>query len=670
MFKIKKTFPSRYIAFSAIVFIVLITFVIRLIDWQIINGQKYLEIANKSNIFISKTDALRGEILDVNGVPFVENETGYKIVFDRFSLDKEKENEVIIKLIKIMNSRKEPFIDELPIYVNKNKYEFIDGKEKEVAELKGKNRLNLNSYASANDCMDKLKAKFNCSKYENDIKLCRDLASVKYNMFAKGYYQAMNTSYVFADGISQELVSIICEAFQDTSGVRIGLSSKRKISNPEVASHIIGTTGQMSAEQAEEFKAKGYSIEDIVGKSGIELAMEEYLKGESGEKKIELSRNGDVLNVLQSKNANPGNSVFLTIDSKIQEAANKSLEKYIKAVKSSAGSSGKGYDCKAGAVVMLNVKDFSVIAAATYPTFDLFKYTTDKTYYNQVLNDSSVPLFNRAFNGSFAPGSIFKPLVACGAFEEKVATPHDRVTCHGMYHYPGSSFTTKCLGIHGAAEFNYALAKSCNVYFSEMGRRLGINNMNLYCKRFGLGVKTGIELPETAGVIAGPEHSRSLGVAWNNKVTIKAAIGQSDNLFSPVQLATYTATIANGGNRYKTHLIRKITDYRRSNIIKENNIENPILVETSGVSTNNLNVVKEGMRQVVLNGTASVFRDYKVNVAAKTGTAQNSGSDHTTFICLAPYEKPEVAVAVVIEHGAIGMASKGVARDVLDAYFS
>ncbi|MDQ5983349.1 MAG: Peptidoglycan D,D-transpeptidase MrdA [Eubacteriales bacterium SKADARSKE-1] len=645
---------------------ILSLYIIRLVDWQIINGQKYLEVANKSNIFVTRTDALRGEILDTNGTAFAETETGYRIVFDRFALD--KENEVIVNLINLMKLKKEPWIDELPISVNKNgTFDFIEGKDKEISDLKSKNRLNLNSYATANDCMDKLAQKFNCSQYEPNLR--RDLTSVKYNMLANGYYQAINTSYVFAEGISQELVSIICEKYQDTPGVRINLSSKRKISNPDLAPHLIGVTGQMSSEQFDEFKEKGYSIEDIVGKSGIELAMEDYLRGEAGEKKIEISREGNVLNVLQSKNAQPGKTIFLTINSKIQKAANESLGKYIKSIKSSAGSSGKGYDCKAGAAVLLNIKDFSVLAAATYPGYDLTRYVNDKSYYNEVTKDSCVPLFNRALNGSFAPGSVFKPLVACGAFEENVATPKDRVTCHGIYHYPGSDFTTKCLGIHGAADFKYALAKSCNVYFSEMGRRLGINNMNIYCKRFGLGVKTGIEVPETSGVIAGPEHSRSLGMAWSDKVTIKAAIGQSDNLFSPVQLATYVATIANGGNRYKTHFVRKITDYRRENTIMENDPEKPELLETSGISTQNLNIVKEGMRQVVLDGTASVFNSYGINIAAKTGTAQNSGSDHTLFIFFAPYENPEIAGAVILEHGAIGLASKGVAKDILDAYF-
>ncbi len=224
--------------------------------------------------------------------------------------------------------------------------------------------------------------------------------------------------------------------------------------------------------------------------------------------------------------------------------------------------------------------------------------------------------------------------------------------------------------MHGNADLLYAMAKSCNVFFSEAGRRLGIEKMDLYAKQFGLGVKTGIELTESAGVLAGPEHSKAVGSRWSNLVTIKAAIGQADNQFTPLQLATYVGTIASGGNRYRPHLVRKVTDYLRENVIMENSPEHPELVDTAGISEENLNIVKSAMRQVVLSGTATNFSGYVVPIAAKTGTAQNSGSDHTTFICFAPYENPEIAVAVVVEHGAKGMVSKIVAKDIMDVYFS
>ena len=651
---------SRYILCGVLIVSIFSCYVARLVDWQIVNGEAYRERANRSSIYKNKTDALRGEILDVNGVGFVENLTGYKIFLDRFALPAEKENQTILDLIALLKLKNESFIDELPIKLTSaGQFEFEEEKEKEIRELKGKNRLNLNSYSTADECMEKLAKKYNCENFEPKIK--RDLVSVKYNMDVNGYYDSMASSYVFADDISPELLMIVSEKFQDNQGVRIGLSAKRKPVNSDLAPHIIGSVGKISEEQYESLKDKGYTLADIVGKSGIESAMEEYLRGAAGEKKVEVAKDGSVLHTPNAKEAKPGNTIYLTIDSRLQKAANESLEKAVR-------SSGQ-HDCVAGGVVALSVKDFSVLAAATYPSYDLAKLS-EPGYYSQLAKDNANPLFNRAFQGAFAPGSIFKPLVACGALEEGVLTPEDKVRCVGIYHYPGHNFTTKCLGVHGNADLNYAMAKSCNVYFSEVGRRLGIENMNLYSKRFGLGVKTGIELTETAGVLAGPEYSKSIGSRWSNLVTIKAAIGQSDNQFSPLQLATYVATIASGGNRYRTHLIRKITDYRRENIIMENNPEAPELIETSGVSQEHLNMIKNAMRQVVLSGTATNFNDYIVPIAAKTGTAQNSGSDHTTFICFAPYENPEIAIGVVIEHGVKGMISKIVAKDIMDAYFS
>ena len=651
---------SRYIFCLVLIVAVFSAYIARLVDWQIVNGEEYRERANRSSIYRNKTDALRGEIFDVNGVGFAENITGYKIMFDRFALDADKENQTILELISLLNLKNEPFIDELPIKLtSNNQFEFVEDKEKEIKELKGKNRLNLNSYSTANECMEKLAQKYDCENFEPRTK--RDIVSVKYNMEVNGYYDSMASSYTFADEISPELLAIISERFQDNPGVRIGLSAKRQPVNSDLAPHIIGSVGKISEEQYEKLKEQGYTREDVVGKSGIEAAMEEYLRGVAGEKKVEVARDGSVLHTPNAKEAKPGNTVFLTIDSRLQKVANESLAKAIQ----SAGQ----HDCVAGGVVALSVKDFSILAAATYPSYDLAKLT-EPGYYSQLTNDKANPLFNRAFQGAFAPGSIFKPLVACGALEEGVLTTEDKVKCVGIYHYPGHNFTTKCLGVHGNADLNYAMAKSCNVYFSEVGRRLGIENMNLYAKRFGLGVKTGIELTETAGILAGPEYSRSIGSRWSDLVTIKAAIGQSDNQFSPLQLATYVATIASGGNRYRPHLVRKITDYRRENIVMENNPDSPELVETAGVSEEHLNMVKTAMRQVVLSGTATNFNGYTVPVAAKTGTAQNSGSDHTTFICFAPYENPEIAIGVVVEHGVKGMVSKIVAKDIMDAYFA
>lgn len=662
-----KQYKRRCLFVVTVLILITITYILRLIDWQIINGQKYLELANKNNIFTVKTEPLRGEILDANGVPFVQNVLQYNVVLDRFAINREKENDIIESLVKLFKRENEEFVDDLPIKIDEKtkQYVFLEDKDEEVKILKGKTRLNLNSYASAKDCVEKICEKFNYTNNE-DAALKRDIASVKYGMLSKGYYQAMNTSYTFAKDVSTKMLSLICEKYQGVAGIRISTSSRRELVNADVMPHIIGTSGKMSLEQYEQLKNNNdnYTIEDIVGKSGIELSMEEYLRGKKGEKKLEISKNGELLDAFETISPEPGKTIFLTIDSNLQKVANASLEKYVKMAHNTAG------DCKAGAVVVLDVRDFSVLAMSTYPGYDAEKFLKDKSYYEAVSNDKTIPLFNRAINGTFPAGSTFKPLVAMSALESGTMTDKDTVTCRGIYYYPGANFTNKCLGHHGAVPLRSAMARSCNVYFSEAGRRAGIDNINKYCKNFGLGVKTGIELPESLGVIAGPEHSKAIGSIWNGPVVIKAAIGQADNLFTPLQMATYTATIANGGHRYNVHLVKKVTDYKRENVILENKLTSPKLIVESGISENNLNIVKDAMRAVVTSGTASMFSGYFVPVAAKTGTAQCTGSDHTLFICFAPYDNPQIAIAVVIEHGAKGFASKGVAKDVLDFYFA
>ena len=328
-----------------------------------------------------------------------------------------------------------------------------------------------------------------------------------------------------------------------------------------------------------------------------------------------------------------------------------------------AEGKGHGEDCEAGAVVMLSVKDFSVLAASTYPSYDLNKYSNYDDYYVKLATDKKAPLYDRAFTGSFAPGSVFKPCVAAAALEEGIISPSTIIDCTQYYNYYPTN-PVACMGYHGNIDLNSALAQSCNYYFAETGRRLGIETMYLYAEKFGLGEKTGLEIDESSGFLAGRDSS-----VWQEGNTVQAAIGQSDNAFTPVQLASYVATIANNGVRLKTHVVKEIKNYERSKTVKKTK---PEKLNTSGVSKENLEIVQEAMRSVVASpdGTAfSVFGNYKIPIAAKTGTAENAGSDHTVFMCYAPYEKPEVAIAVVLEHGAHGKYSMSVAKALLDEYF-
>lgn len=652
----KNVDTKRYLFFLGCLGVVFIIFIYRLVDWQIINSDYYKARANSSNTYFVKTDPVRGEILDCDGVSLAVNDTGYKVVVDRLVIEPGNENNLILESVKLLESLGNTWIDILPIKLENSNFIYEENKESQINALK--KTLNLQENCSAEECIIKMMSRYRINDtYNNEDS--RILCSVKYNMDKKAGYYSKSTPYILADNITKDSAVILLEKSEYLKGIRIQSSLTRKYVNGEIAPHIIGYTGFMSSEEYEKRKDT-YSMDSVIGKVGIEGAFEEFLRGHGGNRMIQMSRDGKVIDTSEKEPAIAGNTIFLTLSSKLQEVANESLKRNVEQAKRSGA-----WDCESGAVVVLDVNDFSVLAAATYPNYDISKFTEDKTYYSELSKDKRVPLLNRAFSGAYAPGSIYKPLVACAALQEGLVTPDETIFCGGSFNYY-KGYRLGCMGVHRAAKLVFALAKSCNVYFAELGRRLGAELLGMWAKKFGIGVKTGVEVGESGGILAGPEHCEKVGSKWYESGSSQAAIGQSDNMFTPLQLATYTATIANGGNRYKTHVVKKITDYSRSDVIKE---FGPELVESVGISEENLNAVKQGMREVAKSGTARDFANYPVEIAAKTGTAQNSGSDHTTFICFAPYEKPEIAIAVVVAHGKFGIISKNIARDIMNAYF-
>ena len=656
-------------------------FTLRLIDWQIINGQEYLNRANQTSVATVSLEAARGEILDVDGEPLAANETIYKIVLERAYVDRDNLNDMILTLVQLLDSRGEAWRDELPIVIDENgEYAFAEGREDDVEDLKSKEFLNMNSYASADLCMRRLISEdwYNCDETKYTKEQIRDIVSVRYSMTKENF--SISTPYTFAEGISKETVAIVEENSQSLPGVAIKISTTRTYTDGTLAPHIIGSIGVISQEEYDQLKDEGYAYNSRLGKNGVEGAFESYLRGQDGTQVIELTKTGAVASSTIKEQPVPGNTVFTTLDSNLQRVANESLARNIQAAREAGeqrveatGETQQGEDCVAGAAVVLSVKDFSVLAASTYPTYDLDLYSSDSSYYTSLLQDSTNPLFNRAFNGAFMPGSAFKPAVALAALEEGTINASTHITCNHVYTALGPTYQPRCLGTHGSIEVITALQKSCNIFFYETGRQLGIQNIDSYAQALGLGVKTGIELTETEGTLASPENRTAAGGVWNPGDVVQAAIGQSDNSFSPLQLATYCATIANNGTRLQTHLIRKITDYNQETVIMENDPENPTVVEQLEVSPENLQIVKEGMLAVCEPGgtAASVFSNYGITIAAKTGTAENPPhSDNLTFIAYGPYEDPEIAVAVVLEYGGSGTYAMNVAKDIFDAYFA
>ncbi len=655
----QKPMKGRFALLLALVFVVVAVFMVRLIQWQIVQSGMYDSITGERDTYTITGEAVRGEIYDRNGNQLAVNLTGYRIVMNKLFISSDDLNEVIARLVEITGQCGEKWVDELPILVDeRGNYSFDEKKQDEIDELKSRDQLNMNPYSTANECMAKLIERYECESY--DPVQQRAIVSVRYNMTKTGYSRTQ--PYVFSESISERSMNVISERMNDVPGVTVEACAVRTYKNGTAAPHIVGVTGLISKDEYTELKSKGYSYTDRLGKSGIEAALETELRGTAGSRTYEVDENDNVT-LAENVPTKPGNSVYLTIDNDLQAVAQKALKEAVKEANDyskEVNDKEMGADCRGASVVVLDVKDFSVLCAANYPSYDLSHYYDQ---YEKLVTDKNVPLFDRAFMGALAPGSTYKPLVASAALQEKKITTGTTITCDGIYTVGGLKLW--CMGYHGAQDLDHALMNSCNVYFAEVGRLLGIDNLDRYARRAGLGIKTGVEVPESAGTLAGPEYSELMGSEWYSSFVSPAAIGQSDNQFTPLQLATYAATVANGGKRYRTHVVDRVVSYTGDQIVYQNGAE---LVEELGVSQENLNSVKHGMLSAAQNYSA--LADFPIKIGGKTGTAENSGSDHANFICFAPYDDPQIAIGVMVEHGAKSFVAINVAKKIMNSYFN
>ena len=647
--KIKKRDKRRYITIVVCAVLVFVLIFGRAFEIQIINSKRYVEQANGISKITAPIKASRGEILDCYGRPIATNREGYNIIFNYASINKTTINDTILSLIKLLKNH--DWKDDLPL-TDTAPYSF----DKEAAEISKKRMLDmleLAHYATPQNCFDALVKRY--SLEDRDKKQQRLIMGVRYTMERAGF--SISVPFTFAEDVSSKVMTVILENtdIYGENGVSVEVASFREYDNASVAPHIIGTVSPIYAEDWEELKAKGYSYDDKVGRSGIEKACEDDLRGTDGEITYTVDSKGKIISSEVTKEPVPGCTVRLTIDKNVQISAQKALMDTIKQL-----NADKIY-ANAGAAVAVNVKTGGVLAAVNCPTYTYEQYEND--YESLVKDTTGRPLFDRAFTGAYPPGSTFKPAVACAALQEGVITDSEVITCVRKYRY-FKDYQPNCMHFHGGITLIPALSKSCNYFFFETGRRLGITKMNAYCKKLGLGVKTGVEVSESAGTLAGPESRAE----WYEGYTLSAAIGQSDNAFTPLQLATYTATIANSGVRYKTTLIDKVMSYSQDKVIRKTE---PQIADTVKLDESVINSVKKGMLSVTEDGTGSrVFADYPITVGGKTGTAETTkGADHTVFIAFAPYDNPEIAVAVIIEHGKYSSYSGGLLKAIFNAYF-
>lgn len=654
----------RKIIAAALILTVAGIYGMRLIDLQVVNGQAYADGIMAVNVRTVKVDAARGEILDRNGNPIVVNRMGYSVMFEYAYFpppsEKARRNELVLALTKTLEKSGEEWNDSLPLILRDGVVEFAPESEKKVEQLKS--NLDLNPYATAQNCMDAIISAYELEDYS--LQEQRTIGGILYTMRAADF--SVSNPYTFAEDISDETVQKIKENSTFYQGVEITVEPYREYVDGTLAPHIIGMVATISAEEYADKKAEGYSMNDMIGKDGIEKAMEEYLRGVKGEKAVGRDGNGNITSDFVVEPVQ-GDTVVLTLDTPLQRVAQKALKETIDDLNRKYEATGgkEGGPATAGGLVVTNVHTGEVLAIASYPTYDISTYKENAAELN---SDETKPLWNRATRSGYPPGSTYKPAVALAALQENVITRDTQINCSGRYTFY-KDYQPKCMGVHGNLSLANAIAHSCNVYFYDVGRQTGIDKLNYWQKKLGFGQTTGIEIPEISGILAGQEEREASGGVWQPGDTIQACIGQSDNLMTPIQLANYCATIANGGTRYETHLVKEVKSYDYTRTVLD---KTPVVACDTGISQSNLEAVKAGMYKLTNGGyCTSYFADLPVKVAAKTGTAQvPNGKENGVIITYAPADDPQIAIAIVIEHAVAGASTAQCAAKIYDYYFN
>lgn len=662
----------RYNIVTILVYAVGIVLILQLFNLQIVHGQEYRETSNTRLTRESTLKAARGNILDSTGNKLVTSETSFSLELYKTKIEDDVLNNTILKTINILKANKDEYIDNLPIAVNPVRYTLSEESLKEW-----KTGLEIPENATAREAFDFLKQKYNISN--NDEEAIKIMA-VRYEITRTGYSNIKPVE--IAKDISRESAVQIREQSNDLPGMTIATGSKVKYTSGNLASHILGQVGPITEEELKGQEDK-YDLNDIIGKTGIEYIFEDYLKGTDGVKQIDMAVDGTVTEEYVSEEAVAGSDVVLTIDANLQKVAEEALKKNIEKI-----ANGGFYETSpadAGAVVVMNVKTGEVLAMVSYPDYDpqLFVDGISQEQYDSYKEGDN--LVNRAISGVYSPGSTYKMVTATAGLESGAITTKTRINDTGVYPKFGNPvcwyWSTYRRG-HGYLNVTQAIQKSCNYFFYETGYRTGIENIVKYAKYYGLGSKTGIELlGESTGTIARPEIVEERGEVWTPGYTLSAAIGQGDNGFTPIQMAKYISTLANGGDSVDVTLIKSIIRPDGTEVSKEE-LESyvnerlgytPEKPENLDLKEENIDAILKGMKGVTESGgTAySTFANFDIEVAGKTGSAE-TGDDsvvHGWFVGFAPFDDPEIAVVVLIENAGSGGFTAETARDIMAEYF-
>lgn len=665
----------RYNLITILVYIVGIVLIVQLFNLQIVNGKEYRETSNTRLSRETVIKAARGSIKDRTGNMLVTTKMGFNIELYKTKINTTTLNKTILNTIKILENNNDKYINNLPISIEPFKFTIDD----EESQVNWKKENDIKEDATPEQCFYELKEKY---KIEQDnILEAYKIMVVRYEISRNGYSSIRPVT--IAKDVSRESAVKLGE--QSIYFPGISATNEPMVSYPSgsLASHILGYVGNITETELDG-REDTYGINDVIGKVGIQYVFEEYLRGKDGIKQLDMSVDGTITDEYITQEAVTGSDVILTIDANLQAATEKALANNIKKIAS--GGFSKRSDAKAGAAVVMNVKTGEILAMASYPDYEPELFVNGISQKKLDEYNKGDNIFNRAISGVYAPGSTFKMITAIAGLETGVITPTEKINDIGVYkkaHEPACWIWNSYGMSHGWLNVTEAITHSCNYFFYEVGYRATIDNIAKYAKYYGLGEKTNVELPmEEKGIVATRDKAKKRGDEWQIGETLSAAIGQSYNSYTPIQMAKYISMLANGGEPIDVTIVKSINDVNGNQVSKEDitKFVNAKLgltkekKENLNIKKENIDAILKGMKGVTSEegGTAySTFANFNIELGGKTGSAQTDvqGKINGWFVGFAPYEEPEIAVVVLVENAGSGSYTAEVARDILQEYF-
>lgn len=629
---------------------------IRLMKIQLVESTVYEENNVLRSDAAQTIKSSRGEIVDSEGKAIIGNKVGYNVIIqpDSFPTDNKEGNEVILKIVSLLKDNDIALNLSIPISET-TPYKFTTDDDDTLKKFKSK--IGVNVYATAQNCIDAIKSDYDVlDSYTEEEQ--RTIVGVRYEMLRRDF--SMATEFVLAEDIDKKLVADIEELSIKYPGIDIVESAIREVKDGDIIPHEIGTVGPIYAEEYEELKNKGYSLDDIVGKSGIEKAMDMELRGVDGVKTINME-DGKVVDTEITQPVENGHTVQLTVDGKFQKGLQSILDNFVDNFGSLKNQKTAALEAQGGAIAVLDCESGAVLGLATNPTYNLQDYKED---YESILNADNTPLVNRATTGLYRPGSTFKVITATAGLNEGLVNANTTFNCTKNYEYMDHMY--HCTGHHGDISIARALTVSCNIYFYHLSELLTIDKISDYAKMFGLAQHTGIETNDAVGRIGDQATYAALGQMWTVGQVLQTGIGNSETAITPLQMANVALTVANKGVRYQPYLIDSIWDYEHEKCISKTQKTVSETIETK--FDNTWDIVKEGM---ILVSTNNMPQQYSLSnlgydVAIKTGTPQlSSRTQDSLFIGFAPADNPKIAFCGVVEGGEY---SKYMIRSILRLY--